>query len=497
LINRKLLIFKNIILIINIMNNIFMLDKYKPKNSSDLKGNDINIKFIKKWLNIFKNNDNNDLNNFKNGLLITGDSGIGKTLTAQLLLKEENFDIIEFNASELRSAKIIREKFKSLINGSNILKMVNNTNKIGILMDEIDSNSIDKGCLKEIISYIENDLEYITNDTKKKNKEIHINKYPIICICNSLSSTIKTLNKACISINFQSPNQKIILEFINKIFQQEFINLDLKSKNLLITYSQNDYRRILYILDNIVSYFKKKKISFQDINSVINTFAQKDLDISLYDNLNKIFNEKMTVNEILHIYNYDKTFIPLLIHENFNRNLEYNKIETNKNKIKRMINYYNNVIEGINIESSLHENNNWELTEYVGIFSCVSANYELNNNIFNTKTNKYTDIDSSPVFSKINYKFYNLKLINSICKKLDIKTSNFQDFTFSLYKYFIFNKISYNKDFKEFIHYLKKKINFTEFDKIIKLSYLYEQYKNTYTAKKKKELEIIFTQDFK
>ena len=132
LINRKLLIFKNIILIINIMNNIFMLDKYKPKNSSDLKGNDINIKFIKKWLNIFKNNDNNDLNNFKNGLLITGDSGIGKTLTAQLLLKEENFDIIEFNASELRSAKIIREKFKSLINGSNILKMVNNTNKIGI-----------------------------------------------------------------------------------------------------------------------------------------------------------------------------------------------------------------------------------------------------------------------------------------------------------------------------------------------------------------------------
>jgi len=162
-----------------------------------------------------------------------------------------------------------------------------------------------------------------------------------------------------------------------------------------------------------------------------------------------------------------------------------------------MINYYNNVIEGINIESSLHENNNWELTEYVGIFSCVSANYELNNNIFNTKTNKYTDIDSSPVFSKINYKFYNLKLINSICKKLDIKTSNFQYFTFSLYKYFIFNKISYNKDFKEFIHYLKKKINFTEFDKIIKLSYLYEQYKNTYTAKKKKKLKILLTKNLK
>lgn len=149
------------------MSNILMLDKYTPKNSEDLKGNDVNIKWIKKWLNTFKNNDNT-FKNFKNGLLICGDSGVGKTLTAQILLKEENFDIIEFNASELRSAKIIREKFKSLINGSNILKMVNNTNKIGILMDEIDSNSIDKGCLKEIISYIENDETYILNDIKKK-----------------------------------------------------------------------------------------------------------------------------------------------------------------------------------------------------------------------------------------------------------------------------------------------------------------------------------------
>ena len=242
------------------MSNILMLDKYTPKKSEDLKGNDVNIKWIKKWLNTFKNN-NNEFKNFKNGLLISGDSGVGKTLTAQMLLKEENFDIIEFNASELRSAKIIREKFKSLINGSNILKMVNNTNKIGILMDEIDSNSIDKGCLKEIISYIENDETYILNDIKKKKKvkDTHINKYPIICICNSLSSTIKFLNKACVTLNFESPNDKIILEIINKICENESISIDLKSKKLLVNYCQNDYRRIIYILDNIVSYFKKKK----------------------------------------------------------------------------------------------------------------------------------------------------------------------------------------------------------------------------------------------
>lgn len=470
------------------------IEKYSPKSSSEIIGNELNIKWIKKWLNYF--NKVEEFPNFKNGLLISGSPGIGKTTMVHLLLKEMGFDIIEFNASDVRSGKIIRDRLKSLINSSNIMKMINSTNKIGIIMDEVDASITDKGSLKEILSYIENDQEFIISNNKKikRNSSLknHINRYPIICICNKLSSSIKILSQSCIHIKLKDPTEKNILEIIEKVSNNESILMNLSTKKLLIPHCQSDIRRTIHILENIKSYFKEEIITSEKIDNVIHSFAQKDLDIDLFDCIRKINNTSLEIKDSLQLFSIDKTFIPLLLHENFNRNLEKNKIDSKKNKINRMLNYYDNLITGIKLDSSVYENNNWELSDYVGVLTVSSANFELNNNIVNTDIEKYTDVDSTPVFSKINYKFYNLKLINSICRKIDIKATNFQDFTFTLYKLFIISK-PIEKDYRDFLNNIKKKnLTFSEFDKSIKLSYLFEEYKNNYTAKKKKELEKLF-----
>ena len=47
--------------------------------------------------------------------------------------------------------------------------------------------------------------------------------------------------------------------------------------------------------------------------------------------------------------------------------------------------------------------------------------------------------------------------INSICRKIDIKATNFQDFTFTLYKLFIISK-PIEKDYRDFLNNIKKKI---------------------------------------
>ena len=76
---------------------------------------------------------------------------------AHILLKEAGYDIIEFNASEVRSQKIIRDKLLSVINGSNILQMINKVNKTAIIMDEVDGTSSgEKGVIKDLVAYIEN-----------------------------------------------------------------------------------------------------------------------------------------------------------------------------------------------------------------------------------------------------------------------------------------------------------------------------------------------------
>ena len=74
------------------------VDKYSPKTSADIIGNSQNIKWIKKWLNHFKGIEK--FPNFKNGIVISGAPGIGKTSTANTLLKEAGYDIIEYNANQ-------------------------------------------------------------------------------------------------------------------------------------------------------------------------------------------------------------------------------------------------------------------------------------------------------------------------------------------------------------------------------------------------------------
>ena len=138
------------------------------------------------------------------------------------------------------------------------------------------------------------------------------------------------------------------------------------------------------------------------------------------------------------------------------------------------------------MENVLHESNQWELTDYISALSCGTANLTLNNSK-RTNSIKYTNVDSSPVYSKINYKFYNLKLINEICKKLKINPNNFQDYTFNIFKYFIF-KNPIKKEYEKFIKYLKTcKLTFVDLDKSIKLSYLYIEYSKSYSSKKKRE----------
>ena len=77
----------------------------------------------------------------KKVLLICGPPGIGKTSLAHVILKTYNYYPIEFNASEVRTSKIIEQKLSKIINQKSIMMMFNKTSKLSIIMDEID------GCL--------------------------------------------------------------------------------------------------------------------------------------------------------------------------------------------------------------------------------------------------------------------------------------------------------------------------------------------------------------
>merc|ERR1712086_497205 len=91
----------------NIIKKNLLIDKYEPK----------------KLNNLIKNYKSNNKNT-KRALIITGPPGIGKTTFAKLFLKKNNYDIIEFNASDIRNKKMVNENLKKIMGKISIMSMM-------------------------------------------------------------------------------------------------------------------------------------------------------------------------------------------------------------------------------------------------------------------------------------------------------------------------------------------------------------------------------------
>ena len=141
------------------------LDKYKPNSLKDYYGNEKAVKTIKDW--IIKFQKKKSPSKLKNSILLIGPSGIGKTLLAELILKEFDYHILEFNSSDIRSQSIISKKIANLMVNKNIFIMQSKPKKIGIIMDEIEGfNNGDRGGVNKLIDIISN------RNSPRKNKKM-------------------------------------------------------------------------------------------------------------------------------------------------------------------------------------------------------------------------------------------------------------------------------------------------------------------------------------
>ena len=96
-----------------------------------------------------------------------------------------------------------------------------------------------------------------------------------------------------------------------------------------------------------------------------------------------------------------------------------------------------------------------------------------------------SNFDKSALISKYNYRFYNLKSINRISKKLSIDITNFQVFS-SVLVYVIFIDTSYQTNILEIC--AQHKLSFKDVEKTMKLSLLFDNYEKLYTKKFQKSL---------
>ena len=148
-------------------------EKYRPTNLNEMIGNQMKIKTIDDWIKKFKDSKSKKI------LLISGPPGVGKTTLAHIILKKYTYHPIEFNSSDIRGSKNIKETIGRILDYRSVLDMFHH-GKLpnAIIMDEIDTlcSGGDKGGMAEFLTIV-----------KKKIKDGNSIENPIICTYNDFS----------------------------------------------------------------------------------------------------------------------------------------------------------------------------------------------------------------------------------------------------------------------------------------------------------------------
>lgn len=447
------------------------IDKYRPKCIKDIVGNEENLKIIDKWINDFKNK----VEGHKKVLLISGEPGIGKTSTAHIILQHYGYKILEHNASDIRGKKAMNVIIRQSLSYTNILDLMNcGKQPIAIILDEIDNlvnGGGEKGGMSTFLEIIKSDVDIKSRGKKIKNKIIIYN--PIICIYNEFSDKLlNELKKYSVHVEFNKPSKKDISFLLNKVIKNEKLNIVDNVKNEIIDYCNYDFRRLINILHYIFSCSSLKKLTLNEFNKFKDSFSNKDKTFFLKDNIYDILCKKKSIENCLHISEYDRFHIPLYLYEHISYFINYKDINEHE-KFKNYFNILTSLSSNDIIQTYIFLEHYWDLYKYSGLFGCAKINYLLHQNNFKKtfyNSNK-KELNFPYLLTKLSQKGSNKKKILNIINELKHVKINFTlDIIRFLTEFIYFNIFSENGSLENLAKYMfKKNIKFDDLELILKL----------------------------
>ena len=364
-------------------------------------------------------------NDMKKALLFSGPPGLGKTTIAHAILKEFGYQVKEYNASDIRSKKLVQENLDKLINISCVEKIYDeNFKPFGIVMDEVDGmSSGEKGGMAELIQFI--NINRGKRSVKKAEKNLANKRIipPIICICNKNHDTkIKDLKKDCLEIIFEKPTDQQLIKVIDKLSVLEKFTIEDAAKLTIAQYAQGDYRRLLFLLQNMYLQIKDKSDIITDkfIKENYTSFCQKELDLTIYEMIDKLLNYDLVPNEAIKIYECDKSLLPMMIHENYVDYISIQKDTVNiYQKLDEIQETIDAIIDGDIIDKTMYNNQSWYLQKIHGLNSCY-----IPSNIINQHKKKYFKRSKfTTALGKFSLYCSNKKNINSVINTVNGKNS--------------------------------------------------------------------------
>ena len=298
---------------------------YRPKKIEDFVGNKNIIKSFIQWLLEWDpSNKNNKC------ALVSGLTGIGKTLLVELILKKHDYNIINLGLDDERDKDYMNNVIRPVLKTKKTFDGQENV----LVVSDIDSGA-DYGFMSSLTDCI---------------KE---SKIPIICICNNrYDQSIKPILNYCFDIKMSKPSYQDTYRLLYNIVVIEKIKIKESEIKELYEQSNGDIR---FIINTIQFGLRKGKKNVQSSN--------------IFETTGKLMSIDETIDSKYETYWLANDIHPLMVQENY-----ANNIMGINDQLKRLDNlaYSAYALSDTDIFETQVNMAKWEFEPYVGL-SIINA----------------------------------------------------------------------------------------------------------------------------
>lgn len=337
-------------------NNISWATKYEPKTSTEIICNKNLSQTIK-----------NNINKSNTNIIISGNSGVGKTTTIKLILNELN---INFDNDILRLIKD-KEKLQDIIDVITNTNSIFETKRLAIIINDIKTitSKEEKKILTSLCKY------------NKTNKIITI----IFIIDAQHNKYMNELKKFATEYKFKSPTHEEMKVIADKIISSEKIRFESQAvKNTIIKYAQEDIARLINILYELYITKNNTPITADDYHLFVSQSTKKTVEPSLFEAAKSLFNNYRSIDYCLDLYANDKVLLPLMLYSNYMKVI-FNRLPNKAGDLqvlKKQLNVARTIGDfystGDVIETNIYTDQSWANQIVYGFYTLVICSYTLN-----------------------------------------------------------------------------------------------------------------------
>ncbi|KAL8863276.1 MAG: hypothetical protein Q9178_000651 [Gyalolechia marmorata] len=354
--------------------------KYAPTATSMICGNKAQVDKLQAWLRAWPRSlkmkfkmPGKDGSGIYRAVIMYGPPGIGKTTAAHLAARLEGYDVVESNASDARSKKLVETSLKGVLDTTSLLgyfagdgkKVEAEKKKLVLIMDEVDGMSAgDRGGVGALAAVC-----------KKTN-------IPMILICNERKQPkMAPFDRVTYDLPFRRPTVDQIRSRIMTICFRENLNIPAKVINALIEGSHADIRQIINMLST--AKLNQEAMDF-DAGKKMSKSWEKHVILKPWDIVSKILggglfapNSRTSLNEKIELYFNDHEFSSLMLQENYLGtnpilSLQYSGREKNLKLLELSDKAAESISDGDLVDRMIHgSQQQWSLMPTHAVFSFV------------------------------------------------------------------------------------------------------------------------------